>query len=137
MPRYNVEYNGKWACFSSIVDAFVTGFMDKTEYEEWRKKEYGLHDYEPAEKRNMMSMEEAISFIRLNRTHKEAVKCLSECGLSKEVCEQMICNEEDVNYSPVPKQNGKYKCPNCGEEVQEGQKECKGEFCCLEFVWKK
>lgn len=37
MPRYNVEYNGKWACFSSIVDGFVTEFMNKSEYEEWRK----------------------------------------------------------------------------------------------------
>lgn len=37
MPRYNIEYNGKWACFSSISDSFITEFMDKDVYEEWRK----------------------------------------------------------------------------------------------------
>lgn len=90
MPRYNVEYNGKWACFSSIVDAFVTGFMDKAEYEEWRKKEYGLHDYEPAEKRNMKSMEEAVISICLNMTHEEAIEHLIKCGLPQEVCEELV-----------------------------------------------
>lgn len=29
MPRFNVEADGEWACFSSIVDAFVTPFMQK------------------------------------------------------------------------------------------------------------
>lgn len=33
MPRYNVEYNGKFACFSSIVDNFVSEFTDKESYE--------------------------------------------------------------------------------------------------------
>lgn len=23
MPRYNVELDGEWACFSGVVDAFV------------------------------------------------------------------------------------------------------------------
>ena len=90
MPRYNVEYDGKWACFSSIVDAFVTGFMDKAGYEEWRKQEYGLNDYEPAEKRNMKSMEEAVISIRLNMTHEEAIEHLIKCGLPQEVCEELV-----------------------------------------------
>lgn len=40
MPRYNVEHKGKWACFSSVVDDFITWFMPKTDYEIWRKEEY-------------------------------------------------------------------------------------------------
>ena len=56
MPRYNVQHEGKWACFSSISDDFVTGFMDKESYEKWRKAEYGLHDCEPAEKCNTETM---------------------------------------------------------------------------------
>ena len=35
MPRYNVQYKNKWACFSSIIDDFVTCFLDKYEYEKW------------------------------------------------------------------------------------------------------
>jgi hypothetical protein len=49
MPRYNVKNNkGEWACFSSIVDDFITDFMPKDEYEKWRKEEYGK-DRKPLE----------------------------------------------------------------------------------------
>lgn len=92
MPRYNVEYDGKWACFSSIVDGFVTEFMNKAEYEEWRKKEYGVNGYEPAEKCNRMSMEEAIERIKMSAEfeEKEAVQCLVESGLPQDICEELI-----------------------------------------------
>ena len=42
MPRYNVEHDGYWACFSSIVDDFVTPFMPLARYEEWRTNQYGV-----------------------------------------------------------------------------------------------
>lgn len=90
MPRYNVKYNGKWACFSSIVDGFVTEFMNKSEYEEWRKKEYGVNGYEPAEKCNRMSMEEAVESIRFYMPDEEAIEHLTQCGLPQEICEELV-----------------------------------------------
>lgn len=81
MPRYNVEYYGKWACFSSIVDAFVTKFADKESYEVWRRLEYGRG--KPAEECNMMTMEEAVSCIKLNRTREETLMVLLGAGVGE------------------------------------------------------
>lgn len=41
MPRFNVELDGKWACYSGISDEFITPFMTLEEFEKWRDKEYG------------------------------------------------------------------------------------------------
>ncbi len=61
MPRYNVKNDkGEWACFSSIVDDFVTDFMPKDKYEEWRKVQYGIANYRPAEECNVMDYHEAM-----------------------------------------------------------------------------
>jgi predicted RNA-binding Zn-ribbon protein involved in translation (DUF1610 family) len=136
MPRYNVEHNGKWACFTSISDGFITEFMDKPEYEVWRKKKYGIHDYEPAEKRNMMTMKEVAFSIRLNRTHEEAMEALLECGLPESECERIMYDMETEYYVPRPKSDGKFKCPNCGRIVERDQRSCDGEDCCLDFVWR-
>lgn len=94
MPRYNVNHNNKWACFSTIVDNFVTEFTNKEDYEEWRKIEYGLKDYEPAEQCNMMTMNEAVQYIKLNRTYDETIACLIESGLSEEESKQIIKNSK-------------------------------------------
>ena len=60
MPRYNVQNEkGEWACFSSIVDDFVTEFMPREEYQAWRIKEYGIHCGE-IEEANQMDYEEAM-----------------------------------------------------------------------------
>lgn len=86
MPRYNVKNaNGKWACFSSIIDEFVTPFMPKDEYEKWRIKEYNYteKDYEPAENCNTMTVEEAIFSLSLNHTGKQILENLAFCGLIK------------------------------------------------------
>ena len=136
MPRHNIEHNGKWACFTSISDGFLTVFMDKSEYEEWRKKQYGEHGYEPAEKRNMMTMKDAAFSIRMNRTHEEAIECLLECGLPESECEQIIYDSETEYNCPIPKGNGKFECPNCRREVGREQRSCEGEDCCLDFVWR-
>lgn len=89
MPRYNVNIEGnKWACFSSIVDEFVSDILDKEEYEEWRKKEYGLANYKPAEECNQMSLAECLSTMKLNRTDKEFCNCLRDVGL--------IYKDEDI-----------------------------------------
>ena len=90
MPRYNVEYNKKWACFTSISDSFITEFMDKVDYEEWRKEQYGINNYKPVELSNVMTMEEVVSSIRLNHTYEEVMECLLGSGLPEIDCEKII-----------------------------------------------
>lgn len=63
MPRYNVQHpvSKQWRCFSTIVDAYVTDWMDEERYEMWRHHVYGakcgllrdanLMDYEEAEQK--------------------------------------------------------------------------------------
>ncbi len=136
MPRYNVNHDNKWACFTSISDGFITQFMEKSDYEEWRKIEYGISDYRPAEQCNMMTVKDAVSSIRLNRTHEEALECLLECGLSASECEKLLYDMETEHYCPVLKVYGKYECPNCGSDVERGQISCNEETCGLEFVWR-
>jgi hypothetical protein len=136
MPRYNVNYHDKWACFSSIVDGFVTKFMDEDRYEAWRIRKYGMHDYRPAEQCNLMTMKEAVSSIRIYNSHDESIKELISCGLDQEESEKLIYDIETEHYCPIPKENGKYECPNCGSEVEKGQIECNDESCELEFVWR-
>lgn len=41
MPRFNVQYNDKYAVWSSIVDGFLTDWMTKDEWIEWRGNAYG------------------------------------------------------------------------------------------------
>jgi hypothetical protein len=82
LARYNVKYKGKWACFSSVVDGFITKFTEKSKYEEWRLQEYGRANYEPAEQCNMMSMAEAVYSRRLNHTEKEVIDDLVKAGIS-------------------------------------------------------
>lgn len=45
MPRYNIQHPETkwWACFSTIVDSFITDFMPENKYQEWREREYGIH----------------------------------------------------------------------------------------------
>lgn len=134
MGRCNVEHNGKWACFSSIVDAFITEFMTKVDYEKWRKLEYGKH-LNPLEF-NVKTINDVLFSIRLNRTHDEAIECLLESGLSKEESEQLMYDLETECYVPILKDNGKFECPNCHKEVAKRQIECDDDSCCLEFVWR-
>ena len=134
MGRYNVEHNGKWAAFSTITDSFVTAFMDKKQYEAWRKVEYGVA-YKPVKDWTVRSLKEAVSDIRLNRSHDEALKCLLETGLPKDECEAALHEMELEYYHPVPAGDGKYECPNCCAVVVKGQKQCEEITCGLEFVW--
>ena len=80
MPRYNVEANGKWACFSSITDSFITNFVPLEVYEEWRTNEYG-NEKTPLEKANRMTLEAALFSLGLNHSDEEIVKNLRFCGL--------------------------------------------------------
>ena len=134
MGRCNVEYKGKYASFSSIVDAFITEFMTKEDYEEWRKSEYGKN-LRPIEF-NLKSIDDVSFSIRLNRSHNEALECLLESGLSKEESEQIMYDVETKYYVPIPKDNGRFECPNCHKEIEKGQVECANDSCCLEFIWR-
>ena len=80
MPRYNVEANGRWACFSTVVDDFVTKFMERKDYEEWRQDQYG-RDNIPIEQANQMSLARALRCLSLYHTDKEILDSLRECGL--------------------------------------------------------
>jgi len=84
MPRYNVKYNGKWACFSSIPDGFITPLMKKADYEMWRMQEYSPDGYTPAEKCNTMTMANAVFAASLNRSYEETISRLLETGLDRD-----------------------------------------------------
>lgn len=44
MPHYNVEHEGRWAVFSSVVDEFITPFMTVDEFVKWRDEMYDEAD---------------------------------------------------------------------------------------------
>lgn len=60
MARYNVQRpsDGKWACYSSIVEDYITDFMPEDEYQEWREIEYGKQAG-PLRETNQMKYEDA------------------------------------------------------------------------------
>lgn len=65
MPRYNVQHpvTKEWRCFSSIVDDWITDWMDEERYQKWREYQYGLRAGDVREA-NQMSLEEAEDIIR-------------------------------------------------------------------------
>lgn len=136
LGKYNVEYNGKWAAFSTIVENFITPFMKKDEYEKWRLEEYGRSNYVPVEEAAIGSISEAARSIRLNRSHDESIICLCKTGISKIDAEQILYDIETKYYCPIPIKDEQYKCPNCGEIVVKNQGRCIDETCDLEFVWR-
>lgn len=115
MPRYNVEHNGKWACFSSIVDGFITEFDTKSAYENWRRQEQGMCNSRPAEECNMMTLIEAVNLIRIHHDYSESLAHLVECGLSEYESEKLLNDIETELYCPVKTESG-FKCPYCGYE---------------------
>lgn len=134
MGRYNVGYNGKWASFSTIVDDFITPFMEKDKYKKWRLEEYGRANYVPVEKAYSRTIEKAIFSIRLTRSHDQVLDCLRESELLEGECEKLLYDVETEHWCPVQTNDGNYKCPNCGEIVVKAQKRCIDETCNLEFV---
>lgn len=68
MPRYNVHRpsDGKWACFSSVVDDYITDFMPEDEYQRWREHEYGK-SAGPIKEANQMTYQKAEYARALNK----------------------------------------------------------------------
>lgn len=60
MPRFNVQHpvTKQWRCFSTVVDNYVTDWMDEERYQKWREYEYG-RQAGPIREANLMSYEEA------------------------------------------------------------------------------
>lgn len=81
MPRYNVEYNGRCACFSGIVDDFITGFMDRPTYEVWCRLEYSRSKCLPLEKSKRLTIQEAATTLCLNKDRNYVLSRAREIGI--------------------------------------------------------
>ena len=77
MPRYNVQHptTKEWRCFSSIVDDWVTDWMDEERYQKWREAEYG-RQAGPIREANQMDLEEAERII-MEKEQWEGERCES------------------------------------------------------------
>lgn len=74
MPRFNVQHpkTKKWRCFSSVVDDWITDWMDEADYEKWRREEYGRNCGSVYERKgNRMTLEEAEDIIRRSNEDEE------------------------------------------------------------------
>lgn len=60
MPRYNVKHNDKYAVYTSVSDGFITSFMTRDEWINWRKIEYGTSaEYDDEKDINFKTLEES------------------------------------------------------------------------------
>lgn len=80
MPRFNVEADGKWACFSSIPDEFITPFMPREEYEKWREEQYGAENV-PIEQANREGLSWCLLSLSLNHSDEQLCDNLRFAGL--------------------------------------------------------
>ena len=80
MPRYNVMHpiTHRWRCFSSVIDDWITGWMEEEEYQAWRIEEYGKKagDLYSANRMSYTEAKEAIAF-RLERESED--EAVDEC----------------------------------------------------------
>ena len=81
MPRYNIEADGEWACFSTIVDAYITPFVSEKRYEAWLRGEYG-RSWKPVSEGYKMPFEDTLDAICLNRTREEVIEQLEFAGIN-------------------------------------------------------
>lgn len=97
MPRYNVRYKNKYACYSTISDNFITKFMNVKEYDEWRIKEYGEVDFVKIEIAyemqclDFMELNEAIHNIILYKSmsYEDIIKLFDQLGISEKQVEKV------------------------------------------------
>lgn len=72
MPRYNVQHpdTKQWRCFSTVVDDWITDWMEEEAYEKWRDHEYGIN-CGTVHEANQMSLEDAESQIELRKENEQ------------------------------------------------------------------
>ena len=132
MAKYNIEYNNKWACFSSISSSFITKFMEKEEYENWYF-DNNNNPISPLTSNKVLL--EAIFEISLNRTHEEGLLTFLNCGLPKQECEELYVQMKEEYYSPIHINHKWYECPNCGTLIEIDTEKCPEKSCEMEFYW--
>lgn len=88
MPRYNVCYKGKWACYSSVVDDFITEFMPVSSYELWRSFVYG--NAKRSLRENCMSIDDAVLGMCLNEKPDDIMKKAKQLGIDEKIVEAAI-----------------------------------------------
>ena len=74
MPRYNVQHpiTKKWRCFSSIVDDWITKWMNEEDYDKWRRACYGK-DYCPLSEANQMTLYDANKHIKRRKRQEKGI----------------------------------------------------------------
>ena len=74
-PRFNVQNKEtlQWRCFSSIVDDFITDWMDLSDYEKWRQEEYGRNCGSVFEA-NQMTLDEALRRINFREEQEDGAE---------------------------------------------------------------
>jgi hypothetical protein len=90
VKRYNVEYDNKLACFSPIVDRFITKFMDKRDYEYWCISEYGFWNYIFHKNVETITMEEAVSILTSRYSKEYVLLYLREANIHYEDAIQLM-----------------------------------------------
>jgi crotonobetainyl-CoA:carnitine CoA-transferase CaiB-like acyl-CoA transferase len=96
MGHFQVEYNGKWAAFSTISDDFITKFSSVKKHEKWMLIEYGrlncmpLKDFKVRKPRSVISMSEAVRAITLNRVRDDALETLTNVDIPVEEANTLI-----------------------------------------------
>ena len=85
MPRYNVEYNGKYYIFSTIVDSVIETFNSFEELQKYRLVEYGNSEFKNEKsfeelKANKMDFKDMImaQIIYGNEEKENILKCFNE-----------------------------------------------------------
>lgn len=107
MPRFNVQHpvTKEWRCFSTVVDDYVTDWMDEERYQRWRLEQYGkqageirdanLMDYEEAEQtiadRKRWEAEDEEETLK-RATRFERIKNLTIEEMAKLLCKLSTCS---------------------------------------------
>lgn len=136
MGRSIVEHNGKYACFSSFIDDFITPFMSWEEYQVWHREDY-IERYEPLdiekEKRWLKSMDEIIHSIRFERPLDETILELEKLKVPSETLLEMlkvgeVSEDACKNCWRYDKKN---KCCDNGRQIEKYE----GTHTSIPFLW--
>lgn len=80
MPRYIVRAQDLIACYSTVVEDFITPFMDLDSFEKWRDAEYGPNK-KPLSRVYEIPLNEAIFELSLNKPDSDIMESMRQAGL--------------------------------------------------------